>query len=404
MYFSRIYDWIMEKTKNMRYKIWMCMALVLVSFTGYTQVAFVDGSWTDIQEKAKTENKYIFVDAYTDWCYWCKEMDKKTFMEGDVAEVMNAGFIPVKMDMEKGMGVKMAMKYRVSSFPTFLIMNPDGKLVHTMTGFHEKDDFIASLNTALEQSRSKGYPGISENMEPDFPEFYKNSFKGYPTEKVARPDNKTIEQYLEKNDLFSEESWSVMTRFIRQLPKYQQHILDNRSKYEELFGKEEVAVRVVAIIYAKLGEAIEKRDEEVLNSTLALIDRHIPDPEKHKSEYRIHYYKETAQWIKMDKLVQESIVKNGISESLNEYGWAVYENCDQKDVIRDAIGWMKLLCDKNPTYASLDTYAALLYKDKQYAEAERIASTAIETGGANGQDVKETEVLLEKIRTAKATK
>ena len=26
--------------------------------------------------KAKEENKFIFIDCYTDWCYWCKVLDK----------------------------------------------------------------------------------------------------------------------------------------------------------------------------------------------------------------------------------------------------------------------------------------------------------------------------------------
>jgi len=33
-------------------------------------------SWEEAVEKSKTEQRKIFVDIYTDWCTWCKRMDK----------------------------------------------------------------------------------------------------------------------------------------------------------------------------------------------------------------------------------------------------------------------------------------------------------------------------------------
>jgi thiol:disulfide interchange protein len=34
-------------------------------------------SWEQVKEKAKAENKYIFVDCYATWCGPCKAMDKE---------------------------------------------------------------------------------------------------------------------------------------------------------------------------------------------------------------------------------------------------------------------------------------------------------------------------------------
>jgi thiol:disulfide interchange protein len=33
-------------------------------------------SWAQVKEKAKAENKYIFMDCYATWCGPCKAMDK----------------------------------------------------------------------------------------------------------------------------------------------------------------------------------------------------------------------------------------------------------------------------------------------------------------------------------------
>ena len=51
-----------------------------------------------------------------------------------------------------------------------------------------------------------------------------------------------------------------------------------------------------------------------------------------------------------------------------------------------------------------DTYAALLFKDKQYVSAERHARQAIEIGRKSEEDVSSTEKLLEQILRASAGK
>lgn len=59
-------------------------------------------SWSEAAELATTaENpKKVFVDIYTDWCGWCKKMDKDTFQNAEVAAYMAENFYMVKLDGE----------------------------------------------------------------------------------------------------------------------------------------------------------------------------------------------------------------------------------------------------------------------------------------------------------------
>jgi thioredoxin-related protein len=52
-------------------------------------------------EKSKTEKRKVFIDVYTDWCGWCKVMDKKTFTDPQVAQLLNEKFYPVKFNAEQ---------------------------------------------------------------------------------------------------------------------------------------------------------------------------------------------------------------------------------------------------------------------------------------------------------------
>src|ERR1043166_7931072 len=111
-------------------------AFLFFFVTANAQLHFSYGTWDELKQEAAKQKKLIFIDAYTDWCGWCKVMEDETFRDGAVKELMERNFIPVRMEFEQdSFAHKLSLKYMVNIFPSFLVFNAEGKLVYRMSGF-----------------------------------------------------------------------------------------------------------------------------------------------------------------------------------------------------------------------------------------------------------------------------
>ncbi len=118
-------------------------------------------SFEQAVEKSKQEKRKIFIDVYTDWCGWCKVMDKKTFSDAKVAKLLNENFYAVKLDAEQKEDINFdghTFKFIASgrngyhqlaasllnnqlSYPTVVFLDEDFKMLQVLPGFKEAPEF-----------------------------------------------------------------------------------------------------------------------------------------------------------------------------------------------------------------------------------------------------------------------
>jgi thiol:disulfide interchange protein len=114
-----------------------------------------DGSFESAVAYAKENNKPLFVKTYTEWCGWCKRMDSNTLGDAEVIAYLNANFVTLKIDAEKGEGPAFSEKYDAKRYPTILFFNPKGDVIHSFRGFKNARNFLTEANTALSTFNTK---------------------------------------------------------------------------------------------------------------------------------------------------------------------------------------------------------------------------------------------------------
>lgn len=114
-------------------------------------ISFFEGSWTEALKKAEVEHKPIFVDVSTSWCGWCKKLKRNTFSDKQIGTFFNNNFINVAIDAEKGEGPNLAQKYRVNGFPTLLVVDKNGEVISSSSGYMESDGLMQLGKNALKK-------------------------------------------------------------------------------------------------------------------------------------------------------------------------------------------------------------------------------------------------------------
>lgn len=120
-------------------------------------------SWLRLDEglrRASEDGKLIFVNFYTNWCGFCRKMDRETFSDGKIIDYIEGHFVPVKLNAESKekmalpagsfSGRQIARSFTVRGYPTFVFLKSNGEKVYARSGYAPPNSFIYLLRYVAE--------------------------------------------------------------------------------------------------------------------------------------------------------------------------------------------------------------------------------------------------------------
>ena len=384
---------------------------IMFTFCIWSQgINFENGSFNDVKEKAKNENKLIFVDAYTTWCGPCKWMASTVFKNDTVGKFYNEKFVSIKINMEAGEGIEFAKKYNVRCYPNLLILNSNGEIIHRQGGGLKPNAFINFAEIALSGKNTYSYFSQSYENQKNNLSFLKEyiDYLGH----TCLPMDDQINTYFNQIDStkYSErENWNMILNHSNSIDsKTFKYLISHQNEFASKYTQDSVDIKIKSVIQKSAHKFIYQNPikEAELNNYFTLIENlKIKQSKAAIFTIQLDLFVKKGDWVSYEK---ELLVNGDGLLTKNQYNaiaWNIYEKSNNIDLLNKAAHWMKVLTESQDNinnYAELDTYACVLFKLKKKNEALKIAEKAIEKAkkmGLKESQYEETTELITKIKS-----
>lgn len=354
------------------------MVLLLAGMhAGAQGIVFHEGNFASAVQKAKKENKFVFVDFYAVWCGPCKYMSASVFPNATIGEYFNANFVNVKIDAEK-QEKELVSKSKIEAYPTLGFFNGDGQLVFSSKGALDANGLL-DLGMKVREFENNRIAYEKDPKDINAMTAYTTVLMQSNPEK-AKSIVRTYLAGLPMEDSKKPEIWPLIANF-EQDPdsKYFAYTLQNFTYFlNNMPGYQEYFTNTAGIL---LDRAIQARDEKLVAEykeiTIHAIEQmNVPMPEGFNEEVDIYYYSQTGQsekhlaaldsWI-MNSVTDVEVISNNTLETMDRYGLKAKNYCLKW--AEKALGFQK----------SFFTYITLAYVYKasaMKAEALRYAEEA----------------------------
>jgi len=104
--------------------------------------------------EAKRADKLVLVELYADWCGWCKVMEREVFADPEF-QAYAKRFVLLRVDTEdRGEGAELQRRFRATSLPTLLLLDPQQALVGEIRGYMKTPALLAQLDSAVSRHQA----------------------------------------------------------------------------------------------------------------------------------------------------------------------------------------------------------------------------------------------------------
>ncbi len=360
----------------------LCTLLALTfSLTLTAQgIEFFHGTWPEALEKAKSEEKLIFVDAYAAWCGPCKRMAAQTFPDPKAGEFFNANFINLKIDMEKPENAEFAGKYPVNSYPTLMFLDGTGKIVLKEVGGKNVDQLLETGRKALgKNDKSVDYEKkyAEGDRDPKMLFDYVRSLNA-----AGKPSLKITNEYLNtQQDLTTEFNLKfILEGAVDADSRVFDLLVKNRAKIVAVTSEDAVNARVEKACKNTVAKAIEFKNKTLLDEAKGKMKAGNPSrAAAFAYEADMNYskaVKDAGLFLKTAKAYQKTEVKNNAAKLHDLVVMLVRAFPEDKNVQNQAEKWAKSAAENGGLAEYWMTLAGVYKLQGKMAKARSAAEFA----------------------------
>jgi uncharacterized protein YyaL (SSP411 family) len=118
--------------------------------------------WSDeLFSRATAEKRFVILDLEAVWCHWCHVMEKTTYADPEVNELLASKYIPVRVDQDAN--PDLSSRYGDWGWPATIVFGPDGTEIAKIRGYIEPSRMQALLKAIIDDP-SPG-PSVGEAFE-----------------------------------------------------------------------------------------------------------------------------------------------------------------------------------------------------------------------------------------------
>lgn len=307
-------------------------------------VEFRDLTFRQALEQAQKEGKLVFMDCYTSWCGPCKNMLNNVFTLSEAGEFMNAAFVCVKFDMEKGEGKELRKQFQVRAYPTFFIIRPDGTVQHRLAGGSPWERFRERVERGLNEKTSYHYLDacyqkgkLSPKQYPQYVQALKDASDGKQVEGIC------LEVFGKLNNKARcrKENWFLFDQEMKPTDIRFEYLVDHKDDFDRNVGKGIVDGKISSVYSeeltrlnsskenewpARIGEIAvqlgkidfegKQKIENLVNYEVAYLSKDVEGVLKSLEEYG----SDLPQYVVMDLVFQYGfILREGTNEQIARY-------------------------------------------------------------------------------------
>ncbi len=386
-------------------KKFLFLLAFVAAFSSVTKadIEFNHSPWQEILAQAGKENKLVFMDAYTTWCGPCKWMAANTFTNPEVADFFNKHFINAKIDMEKGEGVDLAIKYNVRAYPTLLFVSASGDLFHVAIGALNPEQFLA-LGKQVTDPKFVSISAAKAKYEANKDDRSAQAEYIVKMTAIGQDVNDVLEAFkpgMSGAALLQPENWNVFQAVLNDLESDEaKYFLGHRAEFVARYGATDVDQKLMEMYLSAMGQATYAREEsDYMSARASFLKSGHPEAKKMVLFQDLGWYESAEDWGKYVSTAHEAVkmTPDLAPNALNSLAWTFYLGVSKKKDLEAALGWADRACKAEPIYAFLDTKAMLLKKLGRKDEAIKVAREAIEVAKRDKEPYGDTEAALNEM-------